>query len=218
MKTSTTTIVLVVALTVVAGLFSSTIFGLVGTKTNANTNADAAAMFTGHVETVVRDVDGNIKEYRQSDNLVVHNGENCASKLLFGAAGGDTQNTASPGQSCVGEHNAGFQFIGIGTSTAAPADNNAALGAESGAQLARSQATTVTFTNATGTAGAQVVLTRTFDNSGGTTTTITESGLFNQTADGGMFARQTFTGISLNDGDQLTVTWTINIGGTSAIP
>lgn len=213
MKTSTTTIVLAVALTIVTGLFSSTIFGLIETKTSTGTNADAAALFTGHVETVVRDADGNVKEYRQSDNLVVNNGENCASRLLFS----DDAAGATATGVCTGTLTQGFNVIAIGTGTATAADADVRLTAESvGNGLDRALATTRTLTNGTGGTEAQAQFSRTFTNTGASTT-IAESGLFNSTTSstGGMFARQTFTGISLNTNDQLTVTWTINIGGTA---
>jgi hypothetical protein len=225
MKLNTTTLVLGVALAVVAGLFSSTIFGLVGTKTDAQTNPSAVAMITGHVETIVTDAIGNVKEYRQSDNLIVNQGENCVLKMLFGAAGGDSVGTGT--NTCTGEINAGFRVIAIGNSTIAAGNSNSTLLAEytaanGNAALARTTATTITLTNstaATGVSQATALLEATFTNGGSNGQTVNESGLFNSTdlSTDGMFARQQFTGVSLNNGDSLTVRWTVNIGGTSTI-
>ncbi len=222
MKLNTTTLVLGVALAVVAGLFGSTIFGLVGTKTDTQTNPSAAAMMTGHVETIVTDAVGNVKEYRQSDNLIVNQGENCVSKLLFTADAGGSTTTGV----CTGALTQGFTVIAIGNNTSVAGNTNSTLGAEYTAAngntaLARQTATTITLTNSTAVTGisqATALLEATFTN-GGTTQSVSESGLFNstsQTADG-MFARQQFTAVSLNNGDSLTVRWTVNIGGTSTI-
>ena len=41
------------------------------------------AYIYGHLVLEVKDQFGNTKYYSQGDNVVVNNGENCASKLLF---------------------------------------------------------------------------------------------------------------------------------------
>ncbi|MEW6044437.1 MAG: hypothetical protein AB1608_09250 [Thermoproteota archaeon] len=225
MKISTTTLVLGIALTVVAGLFSSTIFGLVGTKADVQTSPSAAAIMTGHVETIVRDSLGNVKEYRQSDNIIVNDGENCVLKMLFGADGGDSIGSGT--NTCTGEINSGFRVIAIGNSSVPAGNSNSTLIAEytaanGNAALARQLATTITLTNstsATGISQATALLEATFTNGGSNGQTVNESGLFNSTDTNtdGMFARQQFTGVSLNNGDSLTVRWTVNIGGTSTI-
>jgi hypothetical protein len=219
MKMNTTTLMLGVALAVVAGLFSSTIFGLAGTKTDTQTNPSAAAMMTGHVETIITDAAGNVREYRQSDNLIVNNGENCVILMLFGANGGDS---TGDGTNTCGQINAGFRVIAIGNGTTAAANGDLDLEAEStDAGMARKTATTITLTNSTAASGisqATAVLEATFTNPNGPNP-ISESGLFNSTntAADGLFARQVFTAVSLNNGDSLTVRWTVNIGGTSTI-
>ena len=223
MKIGTTTLVLGVALTVVAGLFSSTIFGLIGTSDNAKASTATSALITGHVTTEVRDALGNIKEYRQSDNTIVNGGENCVGKLLFGAAGGDTVTTGT----CTGEFNAGFRFIGIGNYTTNVNGTNTALGQEyrsSVPSLARTAvgAASVTMSNSTGATGSTSQQTVTLSDTWTCThcsngLIVRESGLFNSTNvnNSYMFARQTFSSITLNNNDSLTVTWTVNIGGTT---
>jgi hypothetical protein len=233
MKLSTTALILGVALAVVAGLFSSTIFGLVGTKTDAQTNTAATGLFTGHVTTIHEDAAGNVIGYRQSDNLIVNGGENCALKLLFAATGGD----ASGNTVCVGTNDAGFRWIAIGNTSnaeagtpAAPLDtdirlynphNSTSYGLENGLARMFGNVNSVTgWTNATGSTEASVVMSATFTNTAGAARSVSESGLFNAT-DGNestdaMFARQVFQTISLNNGDSLTVQWTINVGGTGS--
>lgn len=227
MKLNTTTLILGVAM-VVAGLFSATAFGLIGTKTDAQTGANAGGYITGHVTTIVNDAAGNIKEYRQSDNIIVNGGENCVLKMLFHHGGGETAGETV----CVGQNTDGFRYIqiGNGTQTAVAIDyklanphNATSFGSTSSLNV---KAGTPTWTNSTGVlnqAGgsqARVVLSATFTNdkpSG--TVTVAESGLFNGTAhdSNALFARQTFSAITLNANDSLTVQWTINIGGTASI-
>lgn len=220
MKLSTTTLVLGVALAVVAGLFSSTIFGITGIKSDAQTSTTATGLITGHVVTTLTDSDGNIKAYRQSDNLIVNNGENCVSKMLFGAAGGSTVGN----QVCTGASTSGFRYIAIGNGTQVVGSNNSTLGVEystaSGVPSLAAKFSTITWTNSTGSGSgttAQAVMAASFTNGNTNAQTVRESGLFNATAANprGMFARQTFSDITMNSGDSLTVQWTINIGGTS---
>ncbi|CAE6488749.1 conserved exported hypothetical protein [Candidatus Nitrosotenuis uzonensis] len=215
MKLSTTTLVLGVALAVVAGLFSSTIFGITGIKSDAQTSTTATGLITGHVVTTLTDSDGNIKAYRQSDNLIVNNGENCVSKMLFGASGGGSTGS----NVCTGAITEGFRYIAIGNSSTAVTSADTGLGAELTASGLGAKFSTITWTNSTGSGSgttAQAVMAATFTNSG-STQAVRESGLFNGTnaSTNGMFARQTFSDITMNNGDSLTVQWTINIGGTA---
>jgi hypothetical protein len=234
MKLGTTTLILGVALAVVAGLFSAAAFGLIGTKTDAQTSTAATGLFTGHVTTIQTDAAGNVIGYRQSDNLIVNGGENCALKLLFAATGGD----ASGNQVCVGTNDAGFRWIAIGntsnTFSGTPGDptgtdyklsnphNSTSYGLENG--LARKYGNVAAsggWSNSTSSSGqASVIMSATFTNTAIASRNVNESGLFNAT-DGNtntdaMFAKQVFQTISLNSGDSLTVQWTINVGGTTS--
>lgn len=220
MKVNTTTLILGVSLAVVAGLFGTTIFGVVDLNNTALTSASASGVITGHVTTTLRDSDGNIKEYRQSDNLIVNQGENCVTKMLFGAAGGSTVGTGV----CTGSNSDGFRYIQIGNSSQTVQSSDFKLGvpynATSGVPSLVPKVSTVTLTNSSGsTAGttAIAVLATTFTSTQAAAQTVSESGLFNSTTDStnAMFARQTFTGITMNNGDSLTVQWTINVGGTA---
>jgi hypothetical protein len=223
MKLNTTTLVLGIALTVVAGLFSSTIFGLTGTKNDAQTTT-AAGLITGHVITTVRDAAGNIKEYRQSDNQIVNQGENCVAKMLFSGSGGSATGT----NVCVGQNTDGFRYIEIGNSTQAVTSADYKLGNPhnatsfgSGSSLIIKAGTVNWFANSTGSGSGTTTDTRisaTFQNSAPNPQTVSESGLFNSTNHNtnALFARQTFGTITLNNGDQLTVEWRINIGGTAS--
>jgi hypothetical protein len=232
MKSNTTILVLGVALTVVAGLFSSAVFGLIGSKSDAQSDASATGLITGHVTTVHKDAAGNILGYRQSDNLIVNQGENCALNLLFAAGGG----AATGNNVCTGANTAGFRYIAIGNvsngQTGTPPSptstdfklfnpyNSTAANAGMVRQFGVVSPTGWTnSTLSTSASAASVVMSATFTNNAGGARTVNESGLFNAT-DGntntdGMFARQVFSTITLNTNDSLTVQWTINVGGTS---
>jgi hypothetical protein len=214
MKTSTTTLVFAIGLVAIGGLFGSAIFGITGTKSNMEASTAATGLITGHVVTTLTDSDGNVIAYRQSDNIIVNNGENCVAKLLFQASTGGAGTTV-----CTGSNTTGFRFIAIGTGTGSAAADNVGLGTARTDGTLAPKAATITWTNSTGTGGgsqATVVLSTTFTNNSGGTVAISESGLFNSTSvnTGGMFARQQFSAVNMNVNDQLTVTWTVNIGGT----
>lgn len=221
MKTSRNTLFLGVALAVVAGMFTANVSGLMSISPVQVSNTQTGAYMMGHVETILRDSEGNVKEYRQSDNVITNVGENCVAKLLFqddGAGAGLGSGTGTG--ACTGQLQSPWHVIAIGTGTTAANGTDVVLGTEltSPSGLARGVATTKTWTNSTGTAGntaATVVLAKTFSNTG-SSVSVSESGLFNNTvvAGSGLFARQQFTGITVGNGDSLTVQWTINIGGT----
>lgn len=187
-----------------------------------DTSSSAGMNMIGHVTTIVTDANGNIKSYRQTDNTVVNNGKDCVTKLLFG--GGSTGGRGVAGlATCVGALTQPFNVIAVGNGTGAvtPATTDFRLAKEAGGGstgLAR-QTGTITYTNATGSASSTVLIQATFGPLSGQRsagTQVTESGLFNSTTDnsttGGMFAHQGISSIALNNGDSLTIKWTINTG------
>jgi len=221
MKNNTSIAILGIALAIVGGMFAANVSGLIGFQ-STDSKMQTGAYMTGHVETILRDVDGNIKEYRQSDNLITNNGENCVLKLLFQDDGSGAGLGSGTGTGrCTGQLNSPWHVIALGTSSTAVNGTDYVLGSETSASgLGRAVATTKTWTNSTAqssTGSSQIVMARTFTNTSGGTVSIAESGLFNSTtiAGSGMFARQTFSSIAVNNNDSLTVQWTINVGGTS---
>lgn len=227
MKTSTTTIILGVSLMVVAGFFTATVTGLFSvqaTQIAKTSGGTAGAYMSGHVTTILTDSEGNVKEYRQTDNVITNLGENCVAKILFQDDGAGAGLGSGTGTSvCVGSLNQPYTVIAIGTGTTKANGTDTSLGTElSGSGLSSGRATMTWGSggaqNSTGTAGdsqAKVILSKTFTNTG-SSVQVSESGLFNDTtaSTNGMFARQNFTAIGLGNGDSLTVQWTISIGGT----
>jgi len=235
---------------VAAGLFGA--YGIPdGSQTE--TSGFASAYMLGHVAYTVTDDNGNIKAYRQLDNIIVDQGEDCAATLLFTnvTRGGTVANPALAGTGVevvpdpAGAINTCFAMtqpyvqiaIGNGSNSGAiiATDADTALQQEhnnTGTGLTRTSDSRPTFTAATGSTPAKVVLSKDFTlaASGGVSSPmiVNESGLFNSTTiftpdhplttgGVGMFSRQTFADVTIADGETLTVEWTINIGGTATL-
>ncbi len=153
----------------------------------------------GHLQLVLYGPDGDIKAYRQTDNLVVTNGDNVTANRIFG-----TTLTTSHAFS------GAFNYIAVGTgSTAVAATQTDLTTVASAHRLA-----TVTNGAIHGTAQVQVTFpANRLTNS--SSVNIQESGLFdafgNGTANSNMFARQTFTAIGVNPADTLQITWTVTV-------
>lgn len=222
MKTERTTLVLGAVLVIVAGLFTASVTGFVSLQPNSLANTlGTGAYMAGHVTTIVTDADGNVKAYRQSDNVITNKGENCVARLLFdndeSTSGQGTDAGGIPGCAGILQQPWNIVAIGNGTTNANGTDNN--LEVEHTAFGLTRVNGTVTFSESTGvgsSTAASAEIEALFTNNAGSSQTVTESGLFNATTVNlsGLFARQTFPSITLNNGDSLTVQWTVNIGGT----
>jgi hypothetical protein len=185
----------------------------------------------GHVEYKLFDEFGSIKQYMQNDNLVVNVGKDCVARMVFDNATADPIN-------CI--NNNTFQFIAIGNATGGTIDEDsttlydgvcASTGV--GGEMARKQVTP-SFVAATGTGpgvGAIVTLDLSSDPftfGSSNSTIVIDSGVFNaQTGQDAekqcqgpltgteMFSIQEINdqnGISVSDGDSLSVKWTITVG------
>ena len=204
----------------------------------------ATGMLMGQVMIEAHNEDGEMIAYRLGDNEVVDGGEQCILRMLFGTAadgtGGPSTNTALTANSvCTGILSGAWSVIGIGSGTfghgnvcggaglcdtavhdayaglEVECNANANVGATTclaDAALARATATSKTWYNGTGSSPTKIVLAKTFTS--GTVASITESGLFNDTAiaTGGMLSHKTFAAVSLTSGDSITVTWTFTVG------
>ena len=217
MKTNSTMIALVAALAVTAGGLGLSLTGVFdddGVIAQSNT---ATGLMMGHLTVEAHDEGGDLIAYRQTDNEVVDDGEQCILKMLFATTdstagrGGYTSTTA-----CTGALTGAWDVISIGTGTTAAADTQVLLVNETSTSngLERGTATTKTWTNGTGATTTKLVLSKTFTSDSPRAHTIAESGLFNSTSvdANGMLARQVFTGVALSDGDSITITWTFTVG------
>ena len=215
MKNST--IFLITALAVTTGALGLTLTGTFDETQNSHINA-ASAFMTGHLVVEAFDEGGNIIAYRQTDNEVVDDGEQCILKMLFGSTGGGGSGRGeytSTG-ACTGSLTGSWTNIAIGTGTTAAADTQVVLVNETSTSggLQRGEATTATWTNGTSSTATKIVLSKTFTSASPNSHSIAESGLFNSTTGdaNGMLARQTFTPVALSTGDSITITWTFTVG------
>jgi len=197
--------VAILALTV-AAISSGGAFAMMQDNEVPQITDDSAKVF-GHIELVARDANGEIKAYRQTDNLIVTDGESCAANYLFGSGAGNPHagcGAATP-----------FANIGVGKSaTAVSAGQTDVLD-----QISNKRPDTdgVAASGANGAVIETQWLANTLRNQSGTVA-ITESGLFNNVnnSTGDMFARQTFSAINVGASDTLTVTWTVTFADSDA--
>ena len=193
----------------------------------------------GQVIVEARNIDGELIAYRQTDNEVVDDGEQCILKMLFASSVQSTPGTADGrgeytstnennggedvnNAACSGALTGAWDVIAIGLGTTTVAETDVVLESElndiiesTSLTLDRGVATTKTWTNGTAVGGAEttkIVLKKTF--TAGGAATVTESGLFNSTTvvGSGMLAHQTFNGVVLASGDSITVQWTFTVG------
>ncbi len=189
------------------------------TQLVVGTSGDKIGMF-GHIEFVQSDRSGNIIGYYQTDNFVTDMGAACAATMLF-----DVDETLGP---CDTTGSAVNEFLNIGLGDAQPStddttdtvlDDEMTDADDSSFRRVDPDATMVSNGGA-GTATVTIATVTPFnflDAGSNTTNNVYQAGLFDETALGNAFAIQNTTsgvnpGIDVNDGDQLTVTWTITVG------
>ena len=96
-------------------------------------------------------------------------------------------------------------------------DTLVVLGNETSSSLGleRGTATTKTWTNGTGATTTKLVLSKTFTSDSPVEHMLLENQVYSTATTGdanGMLARQTFTDVSLSNGDSITITWTFTVG------
>jgi hypothetical protein len=136
---------------------------------------------TGKLHIVLTDENGNVKDEREVDNLVVQSGLNFIASRMKDA----TANVMS--------------HMSVGTTSTTPTLSDTALGSEvSGSRVALTS---------TVVSGSNVTYTATF-NPGVGTGALVEAGIFNAASSGTMLCRTTFAVINKNAADTLTISWT----------
>ena len=137
----------------------------------------------GRLNIVLKDADGNIKDTREVDNLVVNTGlAYIASRMK------DATATA-------------MTHMGLGSGSTAAAAGDTDLGSLLGSREAL-DSTTVT-SNA-------IEYVASFE-AGDATGAVTEAGIFNASTGGTMLCRTVFSVVNKGANDTMTVTWTITI-------
>ena len=193
-------LVIITTISIIAAL-SSTFVVMQGSHTSGIQSDNMKGL--GHVTLVLYGADGSIKAYRQTDNLIVSNGDNSTVNKMFGVARTTTGTVGT------------FNAVQVGTTNTAPTTADTKLACDPNCAGHKVIGTTSITTATRG----NVVLTATF-NPGKITNSsasIVEAGIFDNTAANlgsnstNMFARQTFTSITVGSADTLTITWTVNI-------
>lgn len=147
-------------------------------------NIQDTIKMTGRLNIVLTDADGNVKDQREVDNLVVTVGKSYVASRMKDA-------TATA-----------MSHMSVGTTSTAPAVGDTALGAEIASSRTALTSTTVT-TNS-------VAYVCTFGTGVGTGA-IVEAGIFNAASAGTMLCRTTFSVINKGASDTLTITWTVTV-------
>jgi len=197
----------------------------------ATSDIHETGQMIGHVTYELRGADGNIKNYFQSDNVIVDRGTDCGAHAIFDIGTTDVCTLGGEG---------GFAFIAIGNATGATDDaTDIALDISDGGfvnfddptnfpnagdEIARSGLIDATITAAdTAGTGADTTVSIvspafTFTDLGPAGTKITQSGLFDSGTlrTPNMFSirdipGQGGTGLAVTNADTLSVTWTITL-------
>jgi len=175
-------------------------------QTQTSSGTTELPVVLGHIEAIVKDPNGHIKAYRQTDNLVVSNGLNATVNQLF--ANGLQPTTAGTVNK--------FNWVGVGTSSTAAAYTQTDLQTVRGSHHLGTVTQIALGNGGTGSGmGAQIQANwgaGILANASSTSTTINEAGLFDglSNATSNMYARQVISpGISMGTADTLQVTWKI---------
>lgn len=139
----------------------------------------------GTLDIVVRGPDGNIKDEKKVENLIVDTGLDYIASRMSGTS----------------ESVMSHMAVGTGSTAAAAADT--ALGTE----LARQSLTSTTVTdNAIAYVASYAA--------GTATGSLTEAGIFNASSSGTMLCRTVFGTVTKAADDSMTITWTITVSAS----
>lgn len=140
----------------------------------------------GRLNIVLRDKDGNVKDEREVDNLVVNAGLAYIISRMVGTA------------------KSVMSHMALGSGTTAAAAGQTDLVSLLGAREAL-DSTTIAGAN-----NNQVVYVSSFE-AGDATGAVTEAGIFNDSSAGDMLCRTVFAVVNKAADDAMTVTWTITL-------
>jgi hypothetical protein len=177
------------------------------------TDMHETGQMIGHVTYEVRGVDGQIKHYFQSDNVITNLGKDCSAAAIFDSTDAACTNLGN------------FAYIAIGNATSATAEvGDPALDTslDNGGEMDRSELIDALIDSATTNPSGTVVSIATatpfsFEYLGSLGTSVTQSGLFDDpdAEEGNMFAIRDISpgtgGLQVTNADTLSVTWTITL-------
>ncbi len=209
MKTQTLGLLAILSLGIGLSGFSSV--SMLQESTDLGTYGEGTAI-SGHVTVIHKDPQGTILSYQQYDNVIVNEGLNCVTEVIFASANVTCAATSQVDQ---------FDVIGLlGTVPAPQIEHTAASGIPrlTGTGLDVITATTIGIdvpasgtgtTQSSSTTGIQ----HTFTKTGAGGVTVGGAVLQNGAGDA-VFAAKAFTGgdLTLNESDTLEITWSIVLG------
>jgi hypothetical protein len=138
----------------------------------------------GHLRLELRGPNGQLKDARDVENLIVTTGRDAIIERLD-----SSPTTAAP------------THMAVGTGATAPVAGNTALGAE----LDRNALSSNT------SAGGVLTLVGNWAAADATNSAIAEAGVFNAASTGTLYSRATFTAINKGASDTLQITWTYTL-------
>jgi len=196
----------VAVIAAVVGLTGGTALGGISFVENDVSSMRTSVPLSGHVIIQVTDDEGNIKNYMQTDNVITANAKGCTGNLLFKPALLPCDDSASVFDDII----LSSDTFADDPATAALTDNQ--ITGQLGQSLAPFSSTAVTLgLSSSGTSPTRVDIAHTFSYTGGSSQTVSSAALMN-TLDS-VFAIKNFPSVvSLNNGDDLTVTWQITLG------
>ena len=209
MKTQTLGLLAILSLGI--GLTSFSSASMFQESTGIGTYGEDASV-SGHVTVIHRDAQGIVLGYQQFDNVIVNEGLNCVTEVIFASA-----NVTCAAASATDQ----FDVIGLlGTVPAPQIEDTAAVGIPrlTGTGLDAIAATTIGIdVPASGTGTVQSTSTtgiqHEFTKTGGGGVVVGGAVLQNGAGDA-VFAAKAFTGgdLTLNENDTLEITWSITLG------
>lgn len=193
---------LLVAITavVVASAFSIA-WALSDSEIGTASTMKSTAGLVGHLTLTATDEDGKVIAYRQMDNVVVNDGDDCILEYITGVSAAGCAASAADN----------FRYVHIGTGGGgSPAETDTSISswhAASNTSLGSPTAASGTTT------AAAVTLSTTFQNvSASINEAEIRNGASSSTTD--VLAIQEFTAIPLGSTDDLTIDWTISVDGS----
>jgi hypothetical protein len=139
----------------------------------------------GDVALVLRDKDGNVKDERKIENLIVDTGLNFICDRMK-------------------DDETAMTHMALGSGSTAAAAGNTALESQLGSREALDSST---VTN------NQIVYVSSFE-AGDATGAVTEAGIFNASSGGTMLCRTVFAVVNKASDDSLSITWQINLSAS----
>lgn len=141
----------------------------------------------GKLKIVLRDKDGNIKDKREVNNLVVDAGKDYIAQRMSGDSSSSVASVMS------------HMAVGTGSTSAAAGDTTL------GTELDRNALDSTTVTD------NDVVYVATYA-AGDATGSLTEAGIFNASTGGDMLCRTVFPTVTKGASDSLSISWTVTVG------